>query len=157
MNLQKKKLFSILQECDKHLLRINSSYQKLPLPINKEEYDNISEDDITNLDQFLFRFTKLQDAIGKKLFKNILLYLEEDISNIAFIDLLNKLEKLGFLIDKNIWLELRNMHNDLTHEYEDDPDSATAILNGIYNQKPILEEIYIHIKNKLNILFDKRI
>ena len=49
------------------------------------------------------------------------------------------------------------MHNDLTHEYEDDPDSATAILNGIYNQKPILEEIYIHIKNKLNILFDKRI
>jgi len=34
------------------------------------------------MDQYLFRFAKLQDAMGTKLFKNILMSLEENIEGL---------------------------------------------------------------------------
>jgi len=60
------KLEKIFYECDKHLQRINSSSKKLELimPLNKEKYLNLTEDEIQVLDQFLFRFGKLHDAMG---------------------------------------------------------------------------------------------
>jgi hypothetical protein len=53
----------------------------------------LSDDEVEHVDQFLFRFAKLQDAIGQKLFKTILLFLREDIEEKPFIDILNLKEK----------------------------------------------------------------
>jgi len=55
------KLEKIFNECDKHLLRLDSSSKKLQaiMPLDEEKYLNLTEDDIQVLDQFLFRFSKL--------------------------------------------------------------------------------------------------
>lgn len=45
------------------------------------------------------RFDKLQNIIGLKIFPIIINLLEEDA--VAFIDKLNKLEKLGYIEDTN--------------------------------------------------------
>lgn len=49
------------------------------------------------LDQFLFRFTKLQDAMGLRLAPVTLAFLLEPFEEWSMIDRLNRLEKLGFL------------------------------------------------------------
>jgi hypothetical protein len=50
------------------------------------------------------------------------------------------------LENKNIWLKLRKIRNNIAHQYEDEPQQAAEALNAIYAVKPILEEIYILLK-----------
>ena len=116
------------------------------MPLNKERYQSLSEDEIEHIDQFLYRFSKLQDAMGQKLFKSILLLLDEKVENKPFIDILNRLEKLELLEDANIWRELRDDRNELAHNYEDDPEEASLIINKLFFKKDILIQIYNNIK-----------
>jgi hypothetical protein len=117
------------------------------MPLDAKRYQQLTDDEIEHIDQFLFRFAKLQDAMGEKLFLLILEFLkEENTRNKSFIDILNRLEQLGLLENKNVWLELRTIRNNIAHQYEDEPQQAAEALNAIYAVKPILEEIYITLK-----------
>lgn len=143
------RLEKLIAECDKHLKRINNAYVKMSLfmPLNAEKFQMLNEDEIEHVDQFLFRFSKLQDAIGEKLFILLLeLLKEEHAKSKPFIDILNRLEQLGLLEDKNVWLELRKIRNSIAHQYEDEPQLAAEALNAIYAAKPILENIYISLR-----------
>lgn len=141
----------LLNECDKHLKRIEHAAIKMAMfmPLNSERYLQLNEDEVEHIDQFLFRFSKLQDAIGEKLFVLILEFLqEENLKSKPFIDILNRLEQLELLEDKNSWLELRKIRNNIAHQYEDEPKQASEALNAIYAAKAILENIYISLKNR---------
>jgi len=121
------------------------------MPLNASRYQQLSDDEIEHIDQFLYRFAKLQDAMGEKIFFLILEFLkEENTTNKPFIDILNRLEQLGLLENKNVWLELRKIRNNIAHQYEDEPQQAAEALNAIYAVKPILEEIYITLKASYN-------
>lgn len=49
----KGKIERLIQECDKHVLRINSAAGKLQgtMPLNQESYEQLSEEKIEHLDQ----------------------------------------------------------------------------------------------------------
>lgn len=70
MSIEQIKIQKIINECDKHIKRMNNAYQKISpiLPLNVEKYIVLSEDEIGYIDQYLFRFSKLQDTIEKRLF-----------------------------------------------------------------------------------------
>lgn len=141
----------LINECDKHVQRMNHAYTKMALfmPLDISRYNQLSEDEVEHIDQFLFRFAKLQDAMGEKLFILMLEFLEEENpKSKPFIDTLNRLEQLGLLEDKNTWLELRKIRNNIAHQYEDDPKQASEALNSIYAVKPTLESIFQSIKTR---------
>ncbi len=144
MNSNQLKLQKIINECDKHILRMNSAYKKIvaSLPLDAESYTKLNEDEVEHIDQYLFRFAKLQDAIGKRFFKAIFVSLEEDIEDISFIDLLNRLEKLNILASAEQWLELRKIRNVLSHTYEDEPEEMSIAINDIFDKKEAIEKIY---------------
>ena len=146
------KLQKIFYECDKHIQRIESASLKIDkvMPLNEKKYIDLSDDEVGYIDQFLFRFAKLQDAMGQKLFKNILLFIDEDIAGKPFIDILNLMEKLSLLQSANIWRELRDNRNELAHNYEDEPELMSETINKLYNKRYILIEIYNNIKNYYN-------
>ncbi|MCK5720187.1 MAG: hypothetical protein KAH84_09610 [Thiomargarita sp.] len=147
MNVDIERLKKILYECQKHIQRIDSSSRKMAtfMPLNQSRYDDLDEDEVEHIDQFLFRFLKLQDAIGQKLFKTILLVLKEEIENKPFIDILNRLDKLELIYDINTWLELRNIRNSLAHEYEDDSEEISNIINKIYAKRETLKSFFYQI------------
>ena len=60
-------------------------------------FEQLSEEDVEHLDQLICRFTKMQDAMGKRLFPSIHGLLEESSDPVAFLDILHRLEKLGCL------------------------------------------------------------
>ena len=143
------KVEKILNECDKHLLRINGAYRHMSsfMPLTKQKYLELTEQNVTDVDQFLYRFGKLQDAVGEKLFSAILLFLrEEKIRSKSFIDILNRLEKLEILDSKEDWFELRKIRNDLSHHYDDNPEETASAINYIYEKKGTLESIYLKVK-----------
>ena len=144
MNIKQLKLQKIINECDKHILRMNSAYRKTLaiMPLNVDKYIALSEDEIEHIDQYLFRFSKLQDTIGKRLFKAIFSLLEEEVEDLSFIDILNRLEKLTILESAEQWLELRKIRNTLSHTYEDEPEEMSIAINAIFNKKQSIESIY---------------
>lgn len=144
------KLEKLVRECDRHLQRIEHAYLKMSgfMPLDSVCYLTLTEDEVEHIDQFLFRFAKLQDAMGEKLFVGLLEFLEEaEPRSKPFIDILNRLEQLGLLDDKNIWLTLRKIRNDIAHQYEDEPQLAAEALNAIYATKPALAHIYRTLKD----------
>ena len=144
----REKLEKIFYECDRHILRLNSASKKMKdmMPLDKKRYLDLDEDEIEHIDQFLFRFAKLQDAMGQKLFKNILLFLGEEIEGKPFIDILNLMEKLNLIENARVWRELRNDRNELAHNYEDEPELMSASINRLYEKKDLLIGIYENIK-----------
>ena len=147
MSVKQEKLERIFKECDKHLFRMNGAYKQMNslFPLDKDKYINLTDIEVQAIDQFLFRFSKLQDTIGNKLFKAFLLYLEEDVETLPFIDILNKMEKLNILQSVEEWRKLRDIRNELSHNYDDEPEEMSISINKIYNQRETIEKIYIKI------------
>ena len=143
------KIEKILYECDRHISRIESSSKKMSafMPLDKEKYINLSDDEVEHIDQFLFRFAKLQDAMGQKLFRAILIYLNEEIEGKPFIDILNTMEKIGLIDSAYDWRELRDIRNELSHNYEDEPEQMSEAINRIYDKRSSLINIYKKIKS----------
>ena len=143
-----KKWLSALDECDAHILRINHAIECLvqKLPLTKDAYDFLSENDITYIDQIVFRFSKLQDTIGNKIFPLGLALLGEDIEARPFIDLLNKLEELRVIPSSSKWMEWRKLRNDLTHEYPDVVEDRIAALNNVKAALAEILQVYQKIR-----------
>ncbi len=142
------RLERIFAECDKHLSRMNSAYRKaaVMLPLTVEKYVELSEEEVEHIDQYLFRFAKLQDTMGEKLFKSLLLFLDEEVEGKPFVDILNRMEKLLLIDDAQSWRVLRDIRNELSHQYDDDPEDMSIVLNKIFNEKSHIEAIYTQLK-----------
>jgi len=52
-----------------------------------------------------------------------------------FSGILNRLEKLEIIDNKDDWLELWKIRNDLSHNYDDNPEEMASVLSCIYGKK----------------------
>jgi len=120
------------------------------MPLTAGSIQTLTEDQIEHIDQYLFRFSKLQDVLGVKLFSAILLFLGEEVSGVAFIDLFNRLEQLEIVKNYDNWIQLRIIRNELSHDYEDDPETNSIKINEIFSKKDELIKYYLGLKNYLS-------
>ena len=100
---------------------------ELWLPVTEEFLKNLENEDVAILDMLTSRFGKLQDLIGSKIFPLILDILGEN--DLSFKDKLHKLEKLKIIKDAEWWMQVREVRNQLIHDYPDDYDMLAANLN----------------------------
>lgn len=151
MNKYKLMLEQNFNESKKHFLRLNKAAERIKslIPLDKDSYLNLNDDKIAYIDQFIFRFSKLQDTLGNKLFKTVLIYLGEDLTTKSFIDTFNRLEQLGIIENYDLWMELREPRNELSHDYEDDPIETSEKINKIFQKKDELEKFFTDIKKFL--------
>ncbi len=70
------------------------------------------------MEAFVSKFNRFQDMMGDKLLPAVLAWKGEP--NGAFIDNLQRAERLGLIPSVRRWLEARAMRNTLVHEYLDD-------------------------------------
>lgn len=153
LNLENLKIEKIFQECAKHLQRINEAYSDMSafMPLTATKYENLSKDDVQAVDQYLFRFAKLQDSMGEKLFRMLVGRFEGNTDKLSFLDVIKKMEKYIDMDIANEWQDLRNIRNQLSHEYEDDAIEMANSINLIYAKKEVIEGIYLAIKAKCYI------
>ncbi|WP_260293619.1 hypothetical protein [Sedimenticola hydrogenitrophicus] len=84
------------------------------------DLERLTKDDRRLLDQFAYRYTRLQDDMGSRLIPATLRMLEEEIASMAMLDRLNRLEQLGWLPSAEEWIRLRAIRNEFTHDYPED-------------------------------------
>jgi len=149
LNLEKLRLQKYFTECDKHLQRIEDAWGdfKEILPLTVIKYQQLNKSQVQAIDQYLYRFTKLQDTLGEKIFRLIVAQYQPDES-FTFIDALNLLEKYGYIANVKEWLNLRKVRNEIAHQYDDEPEEMTMALNNIFTQKEIIKEIYQQVKTE---------
>ncbi|MBI4938472.1 MAG: hypothetical protein HY846_09730 [Nitrosomonadales bacterium] len=80
-----------------------------------EETPDVAE----RVEAFVGRFGRLQDTVGDKLLPLLLAALGEKTS--SAIDNLDRAERLELLGSADEWLTMRNLRNQMVHEYVEDP------------------------------------
>lgn len=134
--------------CDKHIMRIHEALDELSetLPLSAESYAALNREQIRCLDQFIFRFSKLQDAMGAKIFRYLLEYLDEDVTALPMRDILNRLERYRILPDANEWIYIRELRNEIAHDYPLLENDVVNILNELLSKTEVLCGIYDKMK-----------
>ena len=135
---------SVARECRLHLDRLDHARRKLAghFPLSIEDWQELDNDTIADLDQLLFRFGRLQDAIGQRLFQHLLALSLEWEESEPFLDKLSRLERLGIIPSAEQWILLRELRNSAMHEYPDQPELTVANLNRIHEAAESLEQIF---------------
>jgi len=150
LDLDQIKLQKYFNECNKHLQRIEEAYADMNeiIPLTADKYKNLTKDEVQAIDQYIFRFAKLQDTMGDKIFKLIIQQYEQNDAILPFIDVLNKLEKIGFIDSAKEWIYLRKIRNEISHGYDDEPEEMSQAINKVVNQKEIIKTIYLKLQDK---------
>ena len=147
------KLRMFHDEARRHAQRLEAARNRVAriLPLDVRRYDSLNLDEIEHIDWLHYRFSKLQDAMGRKLFPQIVsLYeMDEERSYRPMIDLLNRLEKIGFLENASEWDELRKVRNMIAHEYESVPEKAIAGIEALYEKSEVLLKMFRTCTRKL--------
>ena len=132
-----------IYECNKHIEKLNDAkdYLQKYMPLSVEKYSSVDKITGSFIDQLCFRFSKLQDTLGESLFRYILILAEENVKKMTFIDMLIRLEELEIL-NKNEWLELREIRNEIAHEYSYNQEEVVANINMIYDKAERLIDIF---------------
>lgn len=71
------------------------------------------------VEAFVGRFGRLQDTLADKLLPALLSALGERLG--AQLDNLDRAERLGFIASAETWLAMRQLRNQMVHEYIEDP------------------------------------
>lgn len=139
------KLKPALEECAMHQQRLHRAWVEACLfeafkPMSTVL--SLSDAEVRTLDQLVFRFGRLQDAMGTRLLPALLQLTQEWQDNEPFIDKLNRAEKLGMLPSAEQWQLLRELRNQTAHEYPAHPELVMANLRLLLAHVPMLEQAH---------------
>jgi hypothetical protein len=135
--------------CSLHHTRMMFAWESIKkyFPLSDNNFKILSPIELALFDQLIYRFSKLQDSMGSRLFKQILELLEEDITGIPFIDILYKLEKLNLIDNAKDWMVLRQTRNTVSHEYPVFNEVQIEELNLLPEEVLKLSIIWLKLKN----------
>ena len=146
--MQKERLQKYFIEAKRHIEVINDAIDELDYPI--KSYESLSKIQKFAVNSLIFRFSKLQDLVGTKIFRTYLEYNRFDTVNKSFLELLKEIEKEG-IVDIDTWDEFRKLRNIIAHDYPDSDEEQIEAINLFIKKSDIL----INIVNKLEARYDK--
>lgn len=116
--------------------------------LTAEILDRPGKDERRLLDQFAYRYTRLQDDMGARLFPAVLRALGEEVAPMPVLDRLARLEQLGWLPSAEQWLELRRIRNEFTHEYPEEVEERFVRLKLAIQAALQVRTIYEIIRSR---------
>ena len=137
--------------CSRHAHWLSDALSDLDVSAGNHQ-DELTSDNkelIRIMDQFAYRYTRLQDEMGARLMPAILATLGEDVKPMPAIDRFNRLEQLGWIPSADEWLEHREIRNQFTHEYPERPDDHLEKLRAAMTSANRLIEIFSNISERL--------
>lgn len=115
-------------------------------PLSTESLENISSEDKDKLDVLAFRFSKLQDLMGTKIFREYLTVLQYPVEDKNFLEILKELDKEN-IIDIDKWSEFRGIRNSISHDYPSQEEEKLEAINYLIGHVRYLIEVIHNIRN----------
>ena len=145
MMMLSERLHRYFEETERHILLIDDAREVLRPLYPLKEYENLQTLEKFALNTLIFRFSKLQDLIGSKIFRNYLEFSGYDTAQKSFFDLLKELEKEG-ITDIDTWDTLRKLRNQIAHEYPEDTQETLESINLFIEKSTVLIQITEKLK-----------
>jgi hypothetical protein len=143
------KLCAALEECSRHVRYMKYAIARLPHPVRESDLAAPRDELVAALDQFAYRFIRLQDALGRGVLRLVLTdVFREPYEDAPFRDVLDRLERLGVIPSAERWEEGRAIRNTFTHDYPETPAAKAASLNAALEMARELERITFDITAK---------
>lgn len=73
-------------------------------------------------------------------------YLDEDVSALPMRDILNLLERYHFIDSSDEWGYIRELRNEIAHDYPLMENDIVSVLNELLSKVSILKSIYKRMK-----------
>ena len=141
-------LLKRLAKADKHYLALKE-YKTLIRVLEKETdlyneatFSTLQAAQRAILDAYLKRFSSLQDFLGAKVFP--LLLEVSGLGSTKMSEVLFAMEKEQIIDSFENWIELREVRNDLEHDYPDDLEDALKELKFCVDSFDRLESYYLN-------------
>lgn len=116
---------------------------------------HMPKEDRRLLDQFAYRYTRLQDDMGARLMPAILRALGEEVAAMPALDRFNRLEQLGWLPSAEEWAELRRTRNEFARDYPETPQEQLERLQLALASARRLLEILAILDGKMQQRFSR--
>jgi len=139
-NLNIQILIENLESLEKSLNWLKRSYEKSK-KVNLKS--TLSEDEFDTMENLTSRYSRTVDLIISKIFRSIDAVELEDAGTL--IDVVNRAEKRGLIESSNRLRELKDLRNEIVHEYETDDLADT--FESVRNNVPEILSIAQNIKN----------
>jgi len=138
------KLKTYFLEMNKHIELIIESLDVLTPLLPVKEYEELNQLQRFALNALIFRFSKLQDLLGAKIFRTYLEYSGFNTQGISYFDILREIEKED-IVDIDSWGELRELRNKIAHDYPEELDEMIESINLFIDRSAVL----VHIAQKV--------
>jgi len=127
----------VRKEC-RHLETTDQRLFRLPFTREQAVRLEADADLAERVEAFVGRFGRLQDTVGDKLLPLLLSAIGEKTG--AAIDNLDRAERLGLIASVDAWMAMRNLRNQMVHEYVEDPELlAGALVAGHEFVQPLID------------------
>jgi hypothetical protein len=138
-----------LSECERHASILRAARTEIgDKRFSPDTVENLGGELVKSLDQSAYRFGKLQDTLGMRVLPGILELAEEPLPEATpFAEKLQRLERLAVIPSVNQWRRLRELRNQLAHEYVDAPHLKAATLNRFVDGITEALEVWRHISS----------
>lgn len=113
----------------------------------------LGKDDRRLLDQFAYRYTRLQDDMGSRLIPAVLWALGEEIAAMPMLDRLSRMEQLGWLPNAEQWSDLRRIRNEFAHDYPETVEERFERLQLALSSAQAVSEIFGFMSHKIRERF----
>jgi hypothetical protein len=139
---------SSIKECNSHLSKCRRAKKLLAdvFPLTQYAFKELDEEHIEHIDQFIYRFTKLQDSMGTRLLPSLYAYIETDDSPKPFLTIITRLEQLSILTSADQWQFFRNLRNNLAHDYPESLGQTVDTLNTLNIEFESFARMYENVR-----------
>lgn len=111
-------------------------------PMDADAIDRLGRVERREVDGLLKQVENLQDTLGGRVFRGILLAGDEDVAGLTPRDVANRMAALGVIVDAAAWRRLNDLRNRLAHEYPLDRARQTLLVNDAFAAiAPLLETL----------------
>lgn len=145
-------LRQILETCRLHEAGLRDALDDLALRgLCSVDLASLGKEDRRLLDQFAYRYLRLQDDMGARLMPAVLRALGEEVASMAAFDRFARLEQLGWLPSAEEWVELRRVRNEFAHDYPETVDERFARLQLAIASAQRALQIWIGFQDKVRM------
>lgn len=122
-------LGALLDNCRAHARYLLAANGRLPSPVTAADIAARDDALVATLDQFAYRFVRLQDTLGGRVFRRLLIeHFGEPYEDSPLRDVVDRLEKLGVIASAERWSQFRAMRNALAHDYPETAEEKAAAI-----------------------------
>ncbi len=144
------RLEGYLREANLHVERLREVLERLSplLPMTEERFSELTPSEKDMLDVLAFRFSKLQDLLGSKIFREFLESQGFITEGKSFLEVLREVEREG-IVDVDTWSEFRKVRNLIAHEYPLTVTERVEAINYLVEKVLVLLEVLKKIEAKI--------